>query len=64
MSDKQSIAVDLYPQQVAFLEEMASKHGIPDLGKAVRVLVNFARDEPDHETLIFGEKRCLDCGRD
>ena len=64
MAEKQTVSIDLYPQQVAYLEQMASKHGIADLSKAVRVLVNFARDEPDHESLIFHEKRCIDCGRE
>ncbi len=64
MADKQTVSIELYPYQVAYLEEMASKHGIPDLNKAVRVLINFARDEQDHESIIFSEKRCIDCGRD
>lgn len=64
MADKQTVSIDLYPQQVAYLEHMQQKHGIADLSKTVRVLINFARDEPDHESLIFQEKRCIDCGRD
>ena len=64
MAEKQSITVELRPQQLAYLEQIIAKHGIADVGKAVRVLVDFARDEPDHESLIFNEKRCINCGRE
>ena len=32
-----------------------------DLGKAVRCLINYARENPDRHGEIFDEIRCLDC---
>ena len=34
---------------------------VADIGKAVRCLVNYARENPDRRDDIFGEIRCLDC---
>ena len=48
-------------EKVAFLEQMAATYGLPDVGKAVRCLVNYARENPDKHEAIFAEVRCLDC---
>jgi hypothetical protein len=40
---------------------MTAKYGLADVGKAVRCLVNYARENPDRLDDIFGEIRCLDC---
>jgi hypothetical protein len=61
MKDSASYAVDLVSDQKRFLDEMATKHGLGDFGKAVRCLVNYAREHPQHEESIFAEVRCLDC---
>ena len=41
--------------------DTAEKYGLADSGKAVRCLVNYARENPDKLDDIFGEIRCLDC---
>jgi hypothetical protein len=61
MSDKVSRPIDLKPAMIEFLEEVAKAHGLDDAGKAVRCLVNYARENPDKHEEIFGEVRCLDC---
>jgi hypothetical protein len=61
VKDAASHSIDLVTDQKRFLDEMASKYGLPDLGKAVRCLVNYARENPDRQEAIFGEIRCLDC---
>jgi hypothetical protein len=61
MKDASPVSIELASDQVRYLEEMARKHGLPDIGKAVRCLVNYARDTPDREADIFAEVRCLDC---
>jgi hypothetical protein len=38
-----------------------ARHGIADLGKAVRVLVNHAQAAPDLEDQIFKKVRCRHC---
>jgi hypothetical protein len=61
MKDASSHAIELVGDQKRFLDEMASKYALPDIGKAVRCLVNYARENPDQIEAIFGEVRCLDC---
>jgi len=53
--------IELDPAKVQFLEQMMSAHGLPDVGKAVRCLINYARENPGQQANIFGEVRCMDC---
>ncbi len=53
--------VDLEPAHLRYLETMMAQYAIPDLGKAVRVLVNFAMAMPDEEERIFRKTRCRHC---
>ena len=46
---------------VEFLQGAATQFSLPDVGKAVRCLVNYARENPDKREEIFGDFRCLDC---
>jgi hypothetical protein len=59
--DASAISIDLEAGKVEFLKEMAEKHGLPDIGKAVRCLINYARENPDKHAEIFDEVRCIDC---
>ena len=59
--DKTTIELELKAGQVAYLTEMTGKYSIPDTGKAIRCLIDFARDEPDQERVIFEVTRCLGC---
>ena len=61
MKDSAPHSVELVSEQKQFLDEMAQKYALPDVGKAVRCLVNYARENPDRDEAIFGEVRCLDC---
>ena len=61
MKDLAPHTIELESEKVKFLEEMAEKYGLADSGKAVRCLVNYARENPDKLDDIFGEIRCLDC---
>ena len=58
---KTAYDIELNDRQHEYLERMAKKHDLPDLGKAVRVIVDFAMHEPDEESRIFGEMRCSGC---
>ncbi len=53
--------VELEPTQLRYLETMMARYAIPDVGKAVRVLVNFAMAVPDQEESIFKKTRCRHC---
>jgi hypothetical protein len=61
MKDAKAYPIDLEREKVQFLEEMAQKYGLADTGKAVRCLINYAREHPDKHQDIFEEMRCLDC---
>jgi len=47
MKDARVCSIELESDKVAFLEQMAAAHGLPDIGKAVRCLINYAREHPD-----------------
>jgi len=40
---------------------MAKSYQLPDIGKAVRCLIDYARENPEKQTEIFGEVHCNDC---
>ena len=61
MKDAVSHAVELETEKVDFLKEMVETYSLPDMGKAIRCLINYARENPDKREAIFAEVRCLDC---
>jgi hypothetical protein len=61
MKDVSSLSVDLETAKVEFLNQMVDAYNLPDIGKAVRCLINYARENPDQHDAIFAEVRCLDC---
>lgn len=61
MKEKESYAIELETSMYAFLQEMTEEFSLSDVDKAVRCLVNYARDEADKRESIFQEIRCLDC---
>ena len=61
MKDPTPHTVELESSKVEFLQQMAKDHSLPDLGKAVRCLVEYARANPTRQAEIFGEIRCRDC---
>jgi hypothetical protein len=61
MKDAVPHTIELESQKVRFLEEVTLKYALTDIGKAVRCLVNYARDNPEKLDEIFGEVRCNDC---
>ncbi len=61
MKDKTDQSIALEEAKVEFLQQMVEAHGLSDIGKAVRCLIDYARENPDRQTVIFGEVRCIDC---
>jgi len=53
--------IELEREKVEFLESMVTQHGLTDIGKAIRCLINYAREHPDRHAEMFDEVRCLDC---
>lgn len=61
MKDAKVYPIELESEKMRFLEEMVIKYGLPDAAKAIRCLINYARENPDKHRDIFEEVRCLDC---
>ena len=61
MKDYTPRPIDLDSSMVEYLEEMAKKYSLPDAGKVVRCLINYARENPDKGNEIFDEVRCMGC---
>jgi hypothetical protein len=61
MKDYQARPVNLDSAMVAYLEEVAKKYSLSDTGKALRCLVNYARENPERSDEIFDTVRCLGC---
>ena len=53
--------IDLEPQQLDYVKAMMARYGMPDVAKAVRVLVNHAQAAPELEEQIFKKTRCRHC---
>jgi hypothetical protein len=51
---------ELNEDHVEWLREMAAKFDLPDEGKALRCVLDFAMTEADADA-IFGEIRCNHC---
>lgn len=52
---------ELNEDQVNWLQEMKEKYALFDEDKALRIVLDYVRDEADH-TAIFSEIRCNHCG--
>jgi hypothetical protein len=62
MSEIKTYTLELKESQFQYLSRMAQKHDLPDEGKALRCLVNYALEQNESvEKDIFEEIRCLDC---
>ena len=61
MKNAVSQAVELEIKKIDFLKEMVETYSLPDIAKAIRCLIDYARDNPDKRQAIFSEVRCLDC---
>ncbi len=61
MKDYQPRQIELDSTMVEYLEETAKKYDLPDMSKAIRCLVNYARENADKQDDIFSDIRCLGC---
>ena len=61
MKDKTEQKIPLEAEKVEFLQRMAKTYQLPDIGKAVRCLIDYARENPDQHPTIFSEVHCHDC---
>jgi hypothetical protein len=61
MKDAKPVSIEMETEKVEFLEQMVATYRLADIGKAVRCLINYARENPAARDAIFAEIRCLDC---
>jgi hypothetical protein len=61
MKDYTPRPIALDSSMVEYLEEVATRYSLSDTGKAVRCLINYARENPDKGKEIFDEVRCVGC---
>jgi hypothetical protein len=52
---------DLEPQQLDYLKAMMTRYRVPDVAKAVRVLVNHVQAATGLEEQIVKKTRCCHC---
>lgn len=61
--DKTDITVTVETDQAEWLAQQAVEFGLPDDSKALRILIDFAIQEIDAETIFSSEnERCRHCG--
>ncbi|MEM7100041.1 MAG: hypothetical protein AAF541_17370 [Pseudomonadota bacterium] len=58
---RQEHEIELKSFQEEYLATISEKYDLPDMGKAIRCLIDFAIDSPDSEEDIFKMERCHSC---
>lgn len=51
----------LKERQLNYIRRMTEKYDLPDEGKTVRILIDFAMHETEEEERIFTVMRCSGC---
>ena len=52
---------ELNDDHIEWSKEMATKYALDDEGKALRIVLDYIKEEADHST-VFEEIRCNHCG--
>ena len=58
---RQEHAIELKEFQLEYLEKIVADYDVPDIGKAVRCLIDYAIEEEDKEKEFFQLERCHSC---
>ena len=58
---RQEYEIELKEFQKEYLSNMAEKYDLPDMGKAIRCLIDYAIDDDSLEIDIFKLERCHSC---
>ena len=61
MKDYTPHSIDLDSEMVAYLNDIVKAYALTDIGKAVRCLVNYARENETKRDEIFSDVRCMGC---
>ena len=58
---RQEYEIELKDFQKEYLLGISEKYDLPDIGKAIRCLIDFAIEMEDQESEIFKLERCHSC---
>jgi len=58
---KQTIEIQLNPDQVVFMGIMKNNYNIASESKVMRIIMDYLQDNQDIHDTVFGEMRCLRC---
>jgi len=59
--DKAVYSLELEKDMMEFMEQMTATYDLPDVSKAMRCLINYARSVDEVRDEIFADIRCLSC---
>ena len=59
--DKAMYTIELEKDMMAFMEQMTAQYNLPDVSKAMRCLINYAREIEAVRDDVFSAIRCLNC---
>jgi hypothetical protein len=59
--DKAVYSLELEKDMMEFMEQMTATYDLPDVSKAMRCLINYARVVEGARDEIFADIRCLNC---
>ena len=60
--EKQTIEIELNPDQVAFISIMKDDYKIASESKVMRIIMDYLLENKDVHDTVFKEERCLRCG--
>ncbi len=60
--EKQTIEIELNPDQVAFISIMKDDYKIASESKVMRIIMDYLLDNKYVHDTVFKEERCLRCG--
>ena len=58
---KQTIEIELNPDQVVFMGIMKNNYNIASESKVMRIIMDYLQDNNDIHDTVFGQMRCLRC---
>ena len=59
--EKQTIQIELNPDQIAFISIMKDEYDIASESKVMRIIMDYLQDNKDVHDTVFKQWRCLRC---
>ena len=59
--EKQTIEIELNPDQVVFMGIMKDNYSIASESKVMRIIMDYLQDNQVIHDTVFGQMRCLRC---